>query len=308
MKRKLKTIIALSAFTVLGLFSATSANANVACPTWPLPVNPTATYPQNGHLYNCMPTPRNQAEQTFQLDVLATLNRAVAGDFGNDKKVKLSAKLVDIVISYDRGTSETKSGLPVTPSGTAPTETGRSFVLPNQNSTLQHPTSILWVFTPAEWVPGTIPSSLALLQEDRLSQTVKHELGHQIDRVWAQTPNNYPPTSTATIVNNTNNKHFIQALQWDIDNLSQADRTTMATDPNLRYYVFSTTPTFTTKNAEMYAEEFAITVKNFPVPAIDQWIFDHFKCSRQFLIAQSNANGVPPATPPAFCYNHTTWP
>lgn len=306
MKRTLKTIIALSAFTVLGLFSATSANAAVACPTWPLPLNTSATYPQNGRLYNCMPTPRNAAENTFQQDVLATLNSAVAGDLNNNTKLKLSAKLVDIVVAYDRGTVETKSGLPVTPSGMKPTETGRSFVLRNQNATLQNPTTIVWVFTPVEWVPGTIPSNLANLQEDRLRLTIHHELGHQMDRVWAQTPNNYGPAN-ATIVENSNNNHFVQALQWDIDNLSPADRSTMNNDPNLRYFVYSTSP-FTTKNAEMYAQEFAITVGNFPVPPIDQWIFDHFKCSRQFLIAQSIANGVPPATPPAFCYGKKTWP
>jgi len=305
MKRTLKTIIALSAFTVLGLFSA-SANAAVNCPTWPLPLNPTATYPQNGHLYNCMPAPQNSAENTFQLDVLARINGATAGDFGSNKLTKLTAKSVDIVVTYDRSTAETKAGLSITAPGTKPTEAGRTFIYPNLNPTLVNPTTLIWVYFPNESVPAS-PSNLTSGRGNQLSETIKHELGHQMDRVWAQTPNNYSPAATATTVNNSNNTHFIQALQWDIDNMSAADRNTMATNLDLNYFVYGTSP-FTTKNLEMYAQEFAYTVKNGLARPIDTWINVHFKCSRQFVIAQNNANGLAPATPPAFCYNHTTWP
>ncbi len=310
MKRTISKMLGIAALAIAGiagsLIAATPAQANVACVLWPLPTNPNANYALNGHIYDCMPAPRNINESTFQTDVRNRVNSAIA-DMTQDEKNKLNGKLVDIVIAYDRTTAESKAGLPVTPSTTAPTETGRTYVFQNAAPNIQHPTTLLWVFAPSQWNPNVIPSNLTSAQGNQITGTVHHEYGHHMDRVWAQTPNGFSP-STARMTANTTNSNYQKALDWDVANMNQTDRNTMISNPSLSPYVKSTSP-FAIKENEMYAEQFAITVGG-NIPTLDNWILTHFTCSRQFVITQAGAvnNGLPPAKPTASkCYGHTTW-
>jgi len=305
MKRTISKLLGIGALAFAGFiaFSSQPVQAAVPCPTYPASPSQTANYALNGHIFNCMPSPRNVNEVSFQNAVLSRVNSAIA-DMTQDEKNKLSAKLVDIVVAYDRATAEVAAGLAVTPNGTMINETGRSYVLTNTNATVLHPTSLVWVYAPSQWNSSVIPSSLSSALGSQLTGTIHHEYGHQLDRVWAQT-NGYSP-SNATIVNNTTNYTYSTAIFWDLQHLLQNDRDTMA--QQFPQFVQSTNP-FTLKNNEIYAEEVAITNKG-NLPTADTFIQQHFPCSRQFVITQAGPlnNGVPPAVPTSsFCYGNTHW-
>lgn len=95
MKTKLKSMLSIAALAIAGFAGslvATPAQANVNCPLWPTPTVPGSAYALNGHIYDCMPVPRNSAESQFQIDVRNRVNSAIS-DMTSDEKNKASANV-----------------------------------------------------------------------------------------------------------------------------------------------------------------------------------------------------------------------
>lgn len=299
-----KKLLAAASLVLIGLGASaisSPASAAVNCPKWPSPLG--TNYALNGHIYNCMPTPRNGSESALQQQILNRVNAAVA-DFTGDMKTKFNAKNVDIVVSYNAVDGYAKAN--VTPgSGGEPAssanESGRSWVLGNKNATIVNPTSMIFVYTQTQWsaLGGAIPTSYNSTQ---VGGTLHHELGHQIDRVWAQY-NGWAPAATAIVVNNSTNANYGKAVNIDGQQLTAADITTIQNNyPRLLQ-------NSTTLNInELFAEEVASVNGGGANASEDSFISTKFRCSQWFVTTMKNTNGVPPAAPnPGLCNNKTVW-
>lgn len=294
---KLSKLLTIAAF-IAGGFTATNALAAVPCPKWP--ATPTSTYPKNGHLYNCMPTPRNAAENTLQQTILNKVNAAVADYAAN--AADLNIRNVDIQVSYTAADSYAKNGALGTqnePPSSA-TETGRSWVLPNKNPPiLTNPTTSVWVFTVAQWnaISGN-PKIPTTFNQDQLSGTVRHELGHQFDRIWAQKQKNgagWNPTGTALVHNNQENNVWTQAFTRDVGKLQAPQITEL--EQNFPWMLNNPgTPQHSLKPNEFIAEE--IIVQQGATPALTTWIRTNLPCSQWVITQMANSSTKAVPTPP----------
>lgn len=310
MKRTFKNLLAVASLAIVGIGSfiaATPANAAVSCPKYPIPLQ--TTYPLNGHIYNCMPTPRNSAETTLQASILNNVNVAVAA-FQAKRANDLNPRNIDIQVSYTAADSyAANQGLIVGEPPSQPGETGRSWVLPNHNPPIiTNPTTTIFVFTVQQWnaVPGS-PKIPTTFNSTQLTGTVHHELGHQFDRIWAQ-KQAYAPTASATVTNNTTNTKYISALTIDAGLLVQAD-----IDQIKNNWPWMLDAAGALRRNEFFAEQVAINANGGATPALDIFINAKFRCSTwyvtQMFTAVNNAAPVnPPSSSGTICNHVTTWP
>ncbi|GEM_PF-3471099 len=310
MKRTFKNLLAIAGLAIVGFGSfvaATPANAALSCPKYPIPLQ--TTYPLNGHIYNCMPTPRNSAETQLQAQILNGVNAAVAA-FQNKRTNDLNPRNIDIQVSYTAADSyAANQGLILGEPPSQAGETGRSWVLPNHNPPIiTNPTTTIFVFTVSQWnaVPGNpkIPTSYNSTQ---LAGTVHHELGHQFDRIWAQ-KQGYAPSASAIVTNNTTNMKYISALTIDAGILSPTDFNHMKTT-----WPWMLDAAFNYKPNEFFAEQIAINANGGATPALTMFINDKFRCSTWYVTQMYNAvNNAAPVSPPnptgTICNHVTTWP
>jgi hypothetical protein len=271
----------------------------VPCVVWP--ANPGPDYPLNGHMFNCMGLPRTSAELQFQSSIMNSANAAIAG-YQNDR-AKLNTKNVDVYIFYNGADALISKRLDVTGNSMTDGETGRSYVeAPVGNPKLPHASSLIYVYSVEEWKAqyGKIPAVYNAIYPG----TVGHELGHQMDRIWANALA-YAPTSTALIsLNTTNQNYFMKALVWDWAAMSAADKATLWSS-----YPYLMTNSTTIKNSEMFAEQ---TAMNNGVgrggSSGKVFIGSALRCSMWVVTQMKNNNGVfPPAPTSGQCSGHSTW-
>lgn len=319
MKRTISKMLGIAALAIAGVAGsftiATPAQAAVSCPVWPSPVQ--SSYPLNGHIYNCMPTPRNSAETTFQADVLNRINSGIA-NYKTDR-TKLNTRNIDIVVTYDPVTAFARVG--VTPgvgqeNPIAPDESGRSFVFPNRSTTIQNPTTMVFVYTQMQYTAlgTTIPSGFTAAQSTQLGGTVVHELGHQFDRIWSQQLG-YAPTATSTITLNSNNANFNSAINLDGVRLTATDINDLRTKyPGLLVKPIPNPPTNPTINInEIFAEAVAMNRGGGANSAEDTFLRAKFTCAVWYVTQMVNSGGTPPVRPDPVgltgqCHTtNTTW-
>ncbi len=220
-----KHILGAGLIAAAALSLSVPAEAAVNCPKWPNPTQTGSTYPLNGRIYNCMPTPRNGSEAQLQSEILNAVNSAIAG-YNNKRTQDLEPRNIDIQVSYTAADSYAKNGVLSVP-GEPPsgsTETGRSWTLPNRNPpVIANPTTSVWVYTVAQWnaVPGS-PKIPTNFNSTQLGGTVRHELGHQFDRIWAQ-KQGYAPAASSTVDSNTTNTKWVSAFTIDANLLTTAE-------------------------------------------------------------------------------------
>jgi hypothetical protein len=267
------------------------------CVVYPSPLG--TTYPKTGHLYNCMGTPRNGTEQTYQTNIMSSLSSTITTFKGD--LAKLSAKNVDFYVFYDPLDAYIVKGIAANPPSS---QIALSYVDPPAgNPNLPNASSILYVYTQAEWqtIYPAVPNAPKSIP---FTGSADHELGHQMDRIWAQGLS-YAPAATALIsLNSTNQAYYLSALAWDYAAMSSADKATLwSTYP---YLMVNST---TINNYEMFAEQKAnspgvgrggTTGKSFlglKLPCA-QWVVNQL----------SSNNGAFPAAPSSGqCHSHTTW-
>lgn len=312
MKRTKSNLLGVLALALAGMggsfLAAAPAQAAVSCPIYPSPVQ--TTWPKNGHIYNCMPTPRNSAETALQAQILNTA--AIGGNLNTNAKTKLNAKNVDIIVAYTAVDAFAKAGITPGVGGEKPIgagESGRSWVFTNTNATLVNPTTAVFVYTQTQWnaIPGTpkIPTSYVGSQ---LTGTVHHELGHQLDRIWAQYLG-YTPTATA-VITGTAASHFGVAVNVDGAQLTPADITTIQNNyPRLLIDPPPASPVLNFN--EIFAEQVAINAGGGANSAEDTFINAKFRCSTWLVTQMYTNGGTPPASPPnptgTICNHITSW-
>jgi hypothetical protein len=160
-RRLIVLMVGISA--ILSATSTSSAFASVNCPKWPASLG--KNYALNGHIFNCMPAPRNNAEKNLQKGILDYVNAAVAS-YHFDMKNKLNAKNVDIVVAYNMTFGMRKVAVIPGSGGERPigvNESGRSWVFPNTNKIITNPTTVVVPYTLAQWnkLRGAIPISFS---------------------------------------------------------------------------------------------------------------------------------------------------
>jgi hypothetical protein len=260
-----------------------------------------------------MPTPRNKAESNLQLDILNRVNAAVADYAANS--ADLNAKNVDIQVSYTAADAYLKNGALTVPGEpkSSSGETGRSWVLPNKNSPIMtNPTTSVWVFTVPQWnaVAGSpkikIPTSYNITQ---LSGTVRHELGHQFDRILAQKQKNgagWNPTASSLVHNNSENNVWTQAFTLDVGHLTTTAIAQL--DQNFPWMLNNPgTPQHSLKPNEFIAEE--ILVQQGATPALTTWVRTNLPCSQWVItqMANSQSKAVPSSPEKNKCKPLTKW-
>lgn len=302
------TLLGLGIFAATAAFIATPASAAVNCPKYPIPLQ--TSYPLNGHIYNCMPTPRNSAETQLQAQILNSVNAGVS-KFFNKRTNDLNARNIDIVVAYTGADAFAKESFtPVPPEKQiGDNESGRSFVFPNQTAVLTNPTSNIFVFTKNQWnaIPGNpkIPTSYSGAQ---VTGTTAHELGHQMDRIWAQKLG-YSPAASA-VVTGTVASHFGAAVNIDGAQLTQTDIDTISNNyPRLLVDPPPAAPVLNFN--ELFAEMIAIQAGGGVRQPEDDFIKAKFRCSLWVVTSMWNNdanNNTPPANPTSgLCNGRTTW-
>lgn len=274
-----------------------STGCTVQCVVYPSPLG--TSYPKTGHMYNCMGTPRNGPETTLQNNIMASLNGVITTYKGD--LAKLSAKNVDFYVFYDPIDAYITKGLGGSPSAT---EIALSYLDPPVgNSSLPNASSILYVYNQTEWAAlyPTIPSSI---NSTRFSGSASHELGHQMDRIWAQGLG-YAPVDTARISSNTTNQaYYLSALAWDYAAMSPTDQATLWT--TYPYLMIDSTHI---DDYQMFGEQKA----NSPGVGLGgttgkSFLAAKLTCSTWLVNQLSSNNGAFPAAPlAAQCHNHTSW-
>lgn len=264
------------------------------------PTVPGPNYALNGHLFNCLGYPRSAAELQYQNELMNGANAAIA-DFTTDQKTKFNTKNIDVYVYYNGADALLGKRIDVTGATVTTVQMGKSFVeAPVGNPTLPRPSSIVWAYNKTDWETkyATIPKSPS---SSAYSGTVHHELGHQIDRIWAKDLA-YAPTTTSLIsLNNTNEAYYLKAVAWDWVNMSAADKATLWSS-----YPYVMTNASTIDNYQLFAAQTGgiglggIAGYNF--------ISTKLKCSQWVVTQMKNTNGSFPAAPTAGqCYNNTTW-
>lgn len=301
MKLKSKLLsLASMALLALGFASfSTPASATVqTCTKWP--ATPGTSYPLNGYLYQCFPAFRNVNEQTLQSQMMNAANAGVAR-LSSSERNDLQSHNVQIRVFYNGTDAFDTLAIPAgTGSEPAlkPTESGRSWIAPIYGLTV--PTTTLFVFTQTQWTAlnGAIPTTYNATQ---LGGTAHHELGHQMDRIWAQRLGyaNFG-TAPAVITLNATNKNYGKAVNVDGARLSAQDVTTLQT-----LYPKFLTSTGGLNFNEIFAEQFAMNTgggSNGPTGADDTFLRSRFPCSLWYVTqthSGTTATNTSPPTPPA---------
>jgi hypothetical protein len=211
--------------------------------------------------------------------MMNSVSSAVA-QLSPDELTKLKNANVQIKVFYN-GTDATQTLGENSSFPPKPTETGRSWVIPNANTAnLSIATSSVWMFTLNQFnaLNGAIPTTFNSVQS---GGTAHHELGHQMDRIWA-TQNALAPTASALVTGNTTpgfGQAFISALNFDGARLTSTDIQTLTgqTGP---------LDTFIARSGK-------------------------FPCAAWVVAQMHTNNGTMPAVPdtrtPGSCYGKTSW-
>lgn len=305
LKSKFLGLAAIAAMTIGFASFSTPASATVqTCTQWP--ATPLTSYPRDGHLFKCFPAPRNSNEQTLQSQMMNSVSSAVAR-LTLDEQTKLKNANVQIRVFYN-GTDATQT------LGESPSlpphlnESGRSWVLPGNNTAnLPIATTSVWIFTLTEFnaLNGAIPTTFTASQS---GGTTNHELGHQLDRVWA-VQNNLAVAATALMsFNATSSPRAAQAVAeavlWDYSQPG-FDWTTAKTT---QFYTVDSNGHNAIKQNEVFAEFIAAFNGGGVLPAEDLFLGSNFKCTTNVMAYLQNHNGAMLSAPdPQICYNHTAW-
>jgi hypothetical protein len=238
--------------------------------------------------------------------MMNAVNAAVAS-LAPDEKAKLKSRNIEIKVFYNGldalQTLKEPSTLPP-----RPTETGRTWVLPGNNTAnLLIATTSIWIFSIDQFndLNGTIPTSFNVRQ---ISGTTVHELGHQMDRIWAQY-NKLSPGDTAIMsYNSTKNpasaQAYAKALTWD----SQQRSFDWNLAKRTRFYASMPNGANGLKTNELFAEQFAIVNGGGAVAAEDAFITQNFKCAASVIVYyHAHAGALRPTPDPNICYHHTIW-
>jgi hypothetical protein len=246
--------------------------------------------------------------------MMNSVSSAVA-QLSPDELTKLKNANVQIKVFYN-GTDATQTLGENSSFPPKPTETGRSWVIPNANTAnLSIATSSVWMFTLNQFnaLNGAIPTTFNSVQS---GGTAHHELGHQMDRIWA-TQNALAPTASALVTGNTTpgfGQAFISALNFDGARLTSTDIQTL-TNQFPSYLDLTQNPPLLRRN-EFIAELFAVNVgggATGQTGPLDTFIArsGKFPCAAWVVAQMHTNNGTMPAVPdtrtPGSCYGKTSW-
>lgn len=306
MKRTFKSLLALTCLAVAAVgsfFVPSQAEAAVRTCT---PYSGTLTgYPYTtGNLFFCLPTPTPGAETNLQT-VIKSSGANTFLNFTTITRTELQNKNVKFYIFYngnDAIDTLKSMGLPASTPGPTATETGRSFTVPNGLAT---PASAIFVYNLNQWnaMGGATPTQSNGYNGTQYVGTIRHETGHEFDRIWFQ---DIPLTGGNGNLTGVDTR-FIQALTWDVADMTAAEITAVT---GTQYYNASGA-----RREEIFAESIASKTGGGAVPSDGtNLIRPIFKCTYWYVdslytsVAGSPPKPTRPAAPsPGACYGHTTW-
>lgn len=307
MKRATYMLGAL-AVAAAGFLFAAPANANsVSCTNITISG---AGYPADGaNLKNCMRHPgTDQSEATRQNQIINSVNGA-AHILNTTKRNQIKNK--DVIYYIFSNGQDAIDTLGLQTQSPKPTETGRSWTIPNsvENPNVPFPIITIWEYTVQQWNNGN-PITTGY-QYSQTGGTAEHEEGHHFDRIWAQLlsyqdiPN--PPQSPIPATMTNADAAWLSAYQKDLAHLSTtAQNIINAQSPRLN------------NSAELFAVEFGSRAGGGLGPVINlgggntvsegQFVKDNFPCTTYYMLRIYLANGTPPSAPaPSACFGASSW-
>lgn len=309
MKRTFKGLLAIASLAVVAVGSFLLPSSAQAAIRTCAPYSGSLTgYPYTtGNLYFCLPAPQNSAETNLQT-VIKSSSANVFPNFTSISRTELQNKNVKWYIFYngqDAIDTLKSMGLSASEPGPKPTETGRTFSVPSASG-LPAPTSAIFVYNTQQWnaMGGAIPTQSNGYSGTQLIGTIRHETGHEFDRIFGL---DIPLSGTGISITNTDT-NFAKAIAWDAADMTAAD---IAAVTGTQYYDTSTG----IKWNEVFAESIASKVGGGAKPSDGtNLIRPIFKCTYWYVdnLYTSVAGSPPKPTRPAApsstaCYGHTTW-
>jgi hypothetical protein len=247
-----------------------------------------SSYPGiDGHLFNCMPEPRNQLEKDMQIVVVHDVIASV-GKYGPKNEDILGKGAVDIMVFYNGQDAFDTLGIETgarEPS-IKPNESGRSWATVLGQPSLKTPTTTVWIWTQTQWtaLKGKIPS-MADVDANQLMGTTKHELGHQFDVQWAKVSD---PSWTSITMNDS---IWRKALSCDAKIVTNATR-----ESAMRKWPRLFTGVGDYAQNEIFAELCATEVSGGVDPIEDLWLKMNLSCAYYYVQTLEQSNGAGPAT------------